>query len=71
MKNEFDESQIIEGFSVLEMKQTIQEEIIRRTQGMSYKELRHYLDESLKEDYPDGFVTEPQVSAKRKTQSAK
>jgi hypothetical protein len=57
MNNKFDESQIIDGFSVLEMKQTIQEEIIRRTQGMSYQELRHYLDESLKDKFPDGFVT--------------
>ena len=65
MKNKFDESQIIEGFSVLEMKQTIQEEILRRTRGMTYEELRHYLDESLKEDYPDGFVTEQAVAKSR------
>ena len=51
------ESQVIEGFSVLEMKQAIQAEIIRRTQGMTYEELRRYLDESLKENYPDGFAT--------------
>lgn len=53
------ETQTIDGFSVLEMKQTIQAEIIRRTQGMTYEELRHYLDESLKDQYPDGFVMEP------------
>jgi hypothetical protein len=52
------ESHIIDGFSVLEMKQTIQAEIIRRTQGMTYEELRHYLDESLKDQYTDGFVAE-------------
>ena len=57
MKNKFDESQIIDGFSTLEMKQNIQAEILRRTQGMTYEELRHYLDESLKEKYPEGFVT--------------
>ena len=65
MNQRSDESQVIDGFSVLEMKQTIQEEIIRRTQGMSYQELRHYLDESLKEDYPDGFVTEQIVAQSR------
>ena len=57
MNNKF-ESHIIDGFSVLEMKQTIQTEIIRRTQGMTYEELRHYLDESLKDQYTDGFVAE-------------
>jgi len=65
MKSKFDESQIVEGFSVLEMKRTIQEEILRRTRGMTYEELRHYLDESLKEDYPDGFVTKQVVTKSR------
>ena len=59
MKNKLDKSQIIDGFSTLEMKQNIQKEILRRTQGMTYEELRHYLDESLKEEYPEGFVMEP------------
>ena len=53
------ESHIIDGFSVLEMKQTIQAEIIQRTQGMTYEELRHYLDESLKDQCTDGFAMEP------------
>ena len=60
MSDKFDELPIIDGFSVLEMKQIAQAKIIRRTQGMSYEELRNYLDEPLKEQYPDGFVTETQ-----------
>jgi len=61
------ETQIIDGFSVLEMKQTIQAEIIRRTREMTYKELRHYLDESLKDQYPDGFVMESGVTKQGST----
>ena len=45
MKHELAQPQVIEGFSVLKMKQEIQAEIYRETEGMTNEEFRAYIRE--------------------------
>lgn len=43
IKHELAKPEIIDGFSVLKMKQEIQERILRETEGMTDEEVREYI----------------------------
>lgn len=45
--NEKNTPEPVEGFSTVQMKRELQEQFQQKTAGMSFEELRSYLDQSL------------------------
>ena len=61
------DSKAVKGFSAMEMKQELQESFQRKTAGMSFKELRQFLNDSLEPLPQEKYLAE---SCKRAAERA-